>query len=176
MGKYKSRLVFATVGIFVASLPGMGAFLVRDSLWTTVLITSAFTVLCMPVATLLYVVGSDVGGSSRGTLTGILSGSGYGSYALGAVIGGLGGAPSSLSSKDLDGKPTPGGLGGGPGDLFGSPPFPPGLPRPPNVPPFGLARPPFPGPSLFGPSHLGRNFSDLADVFRKKVKITSYGA
>lgn len=90
MGKYKSRLVFATVGIFVASLPGMGAFLVRDSLWTTVLITSAFTVLCMPVATLLYVVGSDVGGSSRGTLTGILSGSGYGSYALGAVIGGLG--------------------------------------------------------------------------------------
>merc|ERR1712223_293181 len=31
--------------------------------------------------------------------------------------------------------------------------FPPGLPRPPTD-PFGLIRPPYPGPSLFGPSHL----------------------
>ena len=32
--------------------------------------------------------------------------------------------------------------------------FPPGIPRPPSD-PFGLIRPPYPGPSLFGPSHLG---------------------
>jgi len=46
-------------------------------------------VLTMPLATLLFVVGVDVGGAARGTLTGVLSGSGYASYALGAAIGGL---------------------------------------------------------------------------------------
>jgi len=45
--------------------------------------------LVMPLATLLFVVGTEVGGTARGTLTGILSGSGYVSYAVGAGIGGL---------------------------------------------------------------------------------------
>jgi predicted MFS family arabinose efflux permease len=43
----------------------------------------------MPLATLLFVVGVEVGGAARGTLTGVLSGSGYASYAVGAAIGGL---------------------------------------------------------------------------------------
>ena len=43
----------------------------------------------MPLATLTYVVGTEVGGPLRGTLAGLLSGSGYSSYAIGAAVGGL---------------------------------------------------------------------------------------
>ena len=74
-------------------------------------------------------------------------------------------AGSKPSSSDVLGRPPP----AGEADLPTNKPssadllragahgalFPPGLPRPPTD-PFGLIRPPYPGPSLFGPSHLGK--------------------
>ena len=89
IGKSRGRLFIASVTALIATLPGMAAFLLNDSLWLSVAVTSVFMVLTMPLATLLFVVGVDVGGTARGTLTGVLSGSGYASYAVGAAIGGL---------------------------------------------------------------------------------------
>lgn len=89
MGRSQRRLSIAAVTALIATLPGTAAFLLDDSLWLSVAVTSVFMVLAMPLATLLFVVGVDVGGSARGTLTGVLSGSGYASYAIGAAIGGL---------------------------------------------------------------------------------------
>ena len=89
IGKSPRRLSIAAATILVATLPGMATFLLDSSLWLTVAVTSVFMVLSMPLATLLFVVGTDVGGTARGTLTGVLSGSGYASYAVGAAIGGL---------------------------------------------------------------------------------------
>ena len=89
IGKGQGRLSIAAVTALIAILPGMAAFLLDDSLWLSVAVTSVFMVLTMPLATLLFVVGVDVGGTARGTLTGVLSGSGYVSYAVGAAIGGL---------------------------------------------------------------------------------------
>ena len=79
----------AAITALIATLPGTAAFLLDDSLWLSVAVTSVFMLLAMPLATLLFVVGVDVGGTARGTLTGVLSGSGYASYAVGAAIGGL---------------------------------------------------------------------------------------
>jgi predicted MFS family arabinose efflux permease len=41
------------------------------------------------MATMLFIVGTEVGGNARGTLAGILSGSGYASYAFAAAFGGF---------------------------------------------------------------------------------------
>lgn len=41
------------------------------------------------MATLLFIVGAEVGGTARGTLAGVLSGSGYVSYAFAAAFGGF---------------------------------------------------------------------------------------
>ena len=79
----------AAATTLIATLPGLTTFVLDDSLWLTVTITSVFMVLTMPLATLLFVVGIEVGGTERGTVTGVLSGSGYVSYAVGAAIGGL---------------------------------------------------------------------------------------
>ncbi len=89
IGKSQRRLSIAAVTALIAALPGTAAFVVDDNLWLSVAVTSVFMVLTMPLATLLFVVGVDVGRATRGTLTGILSGSGYASYAVGAAIGGL---------------------------------------------------------------------------------------
>ena len=89
IGKSQGRLSIAAVTALLATLPGMAAFFLDDSLWLSVAVTSVFMLLTMPLATLLFVVGVEVGGAARGTLTGVLSGSGYASYAVGAAIGGL---------------------------------------------------------------------------------------
>ena len=89
IGKSRRRLSIAAVTALIAILPGTAAFLLDDSLWLSVAVTSVFMLLTMPLATLLFVVGVEVGGTARGTLTGVLSGSGYASYAVGAAIGGL---------------------------------------------------------------------------------------
>ena len=89
MGKSQGRLSIAAVTALIAVLPGTATFVLDDGLWLSVAVTSVFMVLTMPLATLLFVVGVDVGGTARGTLTGVLSGSGYASYAVGAAIGGL---------------------------------------------------------------------------------------
>ena len=69
----------------------------------------------------------------------------------------LGRAPPTGASDLPNSKPSPADLlrAGAHGTLF-----PPGIPRPPTD-PFGLIRPPYPGPSLFGPSHLGREKSNI---------------
>jgi predicted MFS family arabinose efflux permease len=89
IGRSPHRLSLVAITILIATLPGLAVFTVRDQLWLTVAVTSVFMVLVMPLATLLFVVGTEIGGTARGTLTGILSGSGYVSYAVGAGIGGL---------------------------------------------------------------------------------------
>ena len=89
IGKSRRRLSIAAATTLIATLPGLTTFVLDDSLWLTVTITSVFMVLTMPLATLLFVVGIEVGGTERGTVTGVLSGSGYVSYAVGAAIGGL---------------------------------------------------------------------------------------
>ena len=80
-----------------------------------------------------------------------------------------GSSKSSTSSTPLDILGKPPGVGvAATSDLLNNKPspadllragqaslFPPSLPRPPTD-PFGLIRPPYPGPSLFGPSHLGK--------------------
>ena len=82
-------------------------------------------------------------------------------------------AGSKSSSSDLLGRPPPTGAS----DLPNSKPsssdllrgaahgalFHPGIPRPPTD-PFGLIRPPYPGPSLFGPSHLGTEICIFCNV------------
>ena len=89
IGRSPHRLSLVAITILIATLPGLAVFTVHDQLWLTVAVTSVFMVLVMPLATLLFVVGTEIGGTARGTLTGILSGSGYVSYAVGAGIGGL---------------------------------------------------------------------------------------
>ena len=89
IGRSQHRLTIAAVAILIATLPGIAAFSLDNNLWLTIAVTSVFLVLSMPLATLLLVVGVDVGGTARGTLAGVFSGSGYASYAVGAAIGGL---------------------------------------------------------------------------------------
>lgn len=89
IGKSPRRLLVAEAATLAAVLPGLAAFTLDSSLWLTVATTSLFMVLGMPLATLTYVVGTEVGGPLRGTLAGLLSGSGYASYAIGAAVGGL---------------------------------------------------------------------------------------
>ena len=89
MGKRRNRLLLGAVTIFISTLPGIAIFVWIDKLWLTVGIASIFLVLVMPMATLLFIVGTEVGGNARGTLAGILSGSGYASYAFAAAFGGF---------------------------------------------------------------------------------------
>lgn len=89
IGKSPRRLLVAEAATLAAVLPGLAAFTLDSSLWLTVAATGLFMVLGMPLATLTYVVGTEVGGPLRGTLAGLLSGSGYASYAIGAAVGGL---------------------------------------------------------------------------------------
>ena len=89
IGKSPRRLLVAEAATLAAALPGLAAFTLDSSLWLTVAATGLFMVLGMPLATLTYVVGTEVGGPLRGTLAGLLSGSGYASYAIGAAVGGL---------------------------------------------------------------------------------------
>ena len=77
-------------------------------------------------------------------------------------------AGSKPSSSDAMGRPPPAGASDLPNNKPSSADllragahgalFSPGLPRPPPD-PFGLIRPPYPGPSLFGPSHLGKGIA-----------------
>lgn len=89
IGKSPRRLLVAEAATLAAVLPGLAAFTLDSSLWLTVAMTSLFMVFGMPLATLTYVVGTEVGGPLRGMLAGLLSGSGYASYAIGAAVGGL---------------------------------------------------------------------------------------
>jgi len=89
IGKSPRRLFMAEAATLAAALPGLAAFTLDSSLWLTVAATSLFMVFGMPLATLTYVIGTEVGGPLRGTLAGLLSGSGYASYATGATVGGL---------------------------------------------------------------------------------------
>lgn len=89
IGKSSRRLFVAEAVTIAAALPGLAAFTLDSSLWLTVAATGLFMVFGMPLATLTYVVGTEVGGPLRGTLAGLLSGSGYASYAIGAAGGGL---------------------------------------------------------------------------------------
>ena len=89
IGKSPRRLFVAEAATLAAALPGLAAFTLDSSLWPTVAATSLFMVFGMPLATLTYVVGTEVGGPLRGTLAGLLSGSGYASYAIGAAVGEL---------------------------------------------------------------------------------------
>ena len=74
----------------------------------------------------------------------------------------LGRVPPTGASDLPSNKPASADLlrGGAHGALF-----PPGMPRPPSD-PFGLIRPPYPGPSLFGPSHLGKLITFKELMFR----------
>ena len=89
IGKSPRRLFVAAAATLAAALPALAAFTLDSSLWLTVAATGLFMVFGMPLATLTYVVGTEVGGPLRGTLAGLLSGSGYASYAVGAAVGGL---------------------------------------------------------------------------------------
>lgn len=89
LGSGRRRRRRAAASILGASLPGVAVFMLDTHLWWTVGVTGVFMVLSMPVATLTFVIATEVGGPYRGTLTGMLSSSGYASYALGAALGGL---------------------------------------------------------------------------------------
>ena len=98
IGTSRRRLSIAAATALIATLPGLTIFLLDDRLWLSVALSSVFLLLAMPLATLLFVVGTDVGGPARGTLTGVLSGSGYVSYAVGAAIGGVAVAHSGYTA------------------------------------------------------------------------------
>ena len=89
MGKHPQRLLLGAVTIALSTLPGVAIFVWTDGLWLTIGIASIFLVLVMPMATMLFIVGTEVGGNARGTLAGILSSSGYVSYAFAAGFGGF---------------------------------------------------------------------------------------
>ena len=113
--------------------------------------------------------------SSTATSTSSTKPSTSSSASLGSTTNSVGINPSSLSTPPIGSKPASSDISGrappvpGASDLSNnktpssdllragahSALFAPGVPRPPTD-PFGLIRPPYPGPSLFGPSHLGK--------------------
>lgn len=89
IGKRPQRLLLGAVTIGLSTLPGVAIFVWTEGLWLTVGIASIFMMFVMPMATMLFIVGTEIGGNARGTLAGILSSSGYASYAFAAAFGGF---------------------------------------------------------------------------------------
>lgn len=92
------RLHIIPAMLVTAAIPGVGVFFFTWGTWPTVLVAGVFVLLSMPLMTLLLILTAEIGGSSRGALSGVISSSNWGGTATGAALGGLAVAHLGFSS------------------------------------------------------------------------------
>ena len=89
VGQRPNRLLLGALSIGASALPALAVFLWGGSLWFTVGTASVFMALVMPVISLLMIMTAEHAGPYRGTMTGLLSGSGFLGHAIAASFGGF---------------------------------------------------------------------------------------
>ena len=89
IGKRPNRLLLGALTIGFSTLPALAVFVWGGSLWLTVGTASVFMACVMPVTSLLMIVGAELAGPSRGTMVGLLSGSGFLGFAVASSLGGF---------------------------------------------------------------------------------------
>lgn len=75
--------------LLAAVVPGIGIFLFGWGTWFSVAMAGFFMLLIVPVTTVVSILFAEAGGTSRGTLAGIVSSTNWGGAATGTAIGGL---------------------------------------------------------------------------------------
>jgi predicted MFS family arabinose efflux permease len=83
------RLIVTAGLLFAAAVPGLAIFLLDLEPWVFVFMSGLFLLLIAPVTTGLMIVIAEIGGTARGSLTGVISCSNYAGTAVGAAIGGV---------------------------------------------------------------------------------------
>ena len=89
IARTRRRLPVTAVMLLSASLPGVCLFILDLGIWPAVIVAGVFVLLTVPVTTLLLILTAETGGTSRGTLSGVISSSNWGGTAAGAALGGL---------------------------------------------------------------------------------------
>ena len=83
------RLPITAALLLAAAVLGLGIFHLGWGVWFSVFTAGFFMLLIVPITTILMILVAETGGASRGTMSGIISGSNWVGTALGAAIGGL---------------------------------------------------------------------------------------
>jgi predicted MFS family arabinose efflux permease len=89
IGRTRRRLLVTAALLLAASIPGLAVFLLGWGVWFSVIAASLFMLLVVPVTTILSIVFAQTGGTSRGTLAGIISTTNWAGTAVGAAAGGV---------------------------------------------------------------------------------------
>ncbi|MDP6100510.1 MAG: MFS transporter, partial [Dehalococcoidia bacterium] len=77
IGSRTRRLTIAAALLLVAVVPGLGLFQLEWGVWFSVFTAGLFMLLIVPITTILMILAADMGGPSRGTLSGIISSSNW---------------------------------------------------------------------------------------------------
>jgi len=89
IGRSRSRLLYTSILLLCAAVPGFGVFMLGWGVWQSVLMAGLFMLMVVPVTTVLSIVCAETGGDARGTLAGVISSSNWCGAAIGAAIGGV---------------------------------------------------------------------------------------
>ena len=89
IARLKSRLRIIAVMLLAAAVPGFSVFVSNSGVWQVVLVAGVFVLLSAPLMTVLLILTAETGGTSRGTLSGVISSSNWGGTAAGAALGGV---------------------------------------------------------------------------------------
>lgn len=89
IGRGRKRFAITAGLLVVAVIPGLALFLVSNGTWHSIITASFFMLLVVPVSTILSILFAEIGGTSRGTLAGVISSTNWGGTAAGAALGGI---------------------------------------------------------------------------------------